>query len=323
MRGKLALVLSGGFVKGAAHIGFAKKLYEKRFFPDIFVGTSIGAIIAVALASFDNPNIAEEKILAFIKKYLWPQYLSFDITQKAGIFTSKQIVNLIVKEFGLKNKKFSDLKKSVFITSTDLNSGKLLIFGPEYPAQIKNILLSEAIEASISFPVLFRPKKFVFEKNTLALSDGGIRENCPVTVAAKIPFVKKIIACDLGYFGQPKGDFNKKIFIEVFMQCLELTTSFSQINRYVNDEIFVKKKISLRIVNPGLFDIGPFELNKANYAIKRAEETLEKLLSKYKSQRDFFKKWDNVRNTNNLKFVHLGQQKANAFEIINFESIAD
>jgi predicted acylesterase/phospholipase RssA len=43
----LALVLSGGFVKGAAHISIAEEMYKKGCVSDVFdvfVGISIGTI---------------------------------------------------------------------------------------------------------------------------------------------------------------------------------------------------------------------------------------------------------------------------------------
>ncbi len=46
---KLALVLSGGFVKGAAHLTMAEEMYKRGYVPDVFVGTSIGAVVAVLL----------------------------------------------------------------------------------------------------------------------------------------------------------------------------------------------------------------------------------------------------------------------------------
>lgn len=45
-RPKIALVLSGGGAKGAAHIGILKVLEEKRIPVDIIVGTSMGSYVA-------------------------------------------------------------------------------------------------------------------------------------------------------------------------------------------------------------------------------------------------------------------------------------
>ena len=201
MSNKLALVLSGGFVKGAAHISIAEEMYNRGYVPDVFVGTSIGAVFAVMLGLYDDPVKVKELSLKFIKSHIWQQFLSFDIFSKAGLLESKQTVKLNAKEAGFMEKTFRDLKKLVYITATDLNTGKQIIFCKE-----SNMLLTEALEASISFPVIFKPKKAKIGSKTMALADGCIRENCPISVAARIAGVERIIACDLGYCGQAKGD---------------------------------------------------------------------------------------------------------------------
>jgi len=324
-RGRLALVLSGGFVKGAAHISIAEEMYKKGYIPDIIVGTSIGAIFAVMLGLYDDPKKVKEISLKFIKSHIWQQFLSFDLFSKAGLIDSKETVKLIAKEAGFTGKTFNDLKKPVYITATDLNTGKQTVFCRE-----SNILLTEALEASISFPVIFKPKTLRLAPigsglaqgkiQPLALADGGIRENCPISVAARIDGVKRIIACDLGYCGQAKGDFNKKNMMDVFMQCLDLTTSFSQINRYINDDIFLKKKIAVRIINPGIFDVHPFDFGEMPGIMVRAAGTGRKIFSRFKAPEDFFRYWktDPFRNEEYVTVEHIGKRNTNAFQIVDY-----
>jgi predicted acylesterase/phospholipase RssA len=180
-------------------------------------------------------------------------------------------------------------------------------------------LLTEALEASISFPVIFKPKKMKAGSKVLALADGGIRENCPISVAARVPGVKRIIACDLGYCGQLKGDFNKKGMIDVFMQCLELTTSFSQINRYINDDLFTDNKISVRIINPGIFDVGPFAFGKVPDVLKRASRTAGRVFGAFKKPEQFFKPWstDPIKRRG-IKIERIGERGTNAVQIVDF-----
>lgn len=314
MQDKLALVLSGGFVKGAAHISVAEEMYKRGYVPDIFVGTSIGAIFSVLLGLYDDPKTVKELSLKFIKKHIWQQLLSFDLFSKAGLLEAKATVKLIAKEAGFTGKTFEALKKPVYVTATDLNTGKQIVFSKE-----SNILLTEALEASISFPVIFKPKRMLVGNKTLALADGGIRENCPISVAARIAGVKRIIACDLGYCGQVKGDFNKKNIMDVFMQCLELTTSFSQINRYINDDIFLKNKIAVRIINPGIFDVHPFDFKEIPSIMDRAAKTARFIFSKFKTPNDFFKYWQSDPfNQEYMTMEHIGKKGTNAFEVIDF-----
>ena len=297
--------------------------------PDIFVGTSIGAIFSVLLGLYDDPKIVKEIALKFIKHHIWQQLLSFDMFSAAGLLESKETVKLIAKEAGFTGKTFSDLKKPVFITATDLNSGQLIVFGPSPSTSSgrgvkgqgyrSDLTLTEALEASISFPVIFKPKKMGVGNKTLALADGGIRENCPISVAASIPGVKRIIASDLGYCGQAKGDFNSKNIMDVFMQCLDLTTSFSQINRYINDDVFLKNKIAVRIINPGIFDVHPFDFKEIPSIMDRAGKTARFIFSKFKTPDDFFKYWRS--DSFNKEFItveHIGKKGTNAFQVVDF-----
>jgi len=45
---RIALVLGGGGLKGFAHIGVLRALAERSIVPDIYAGTSIGALISAA-----------------------------------------------------------------------------------------------------------------------------------------------------------------------------------------------------------------------------------------------------------------------------------
>ena len=50
MSKRIALVLGGGGLKGFAHIGVLRALEERGIVPDVYAGTSIGALISAALA---------------------------------------------------------------------------------------------------------------------------------------------------------------------------------------------------------------------------------------------------------------------------------
>ncbi|MEO8623833.1 MAG: patatin-like phospholipase family protein, partial [bacterium] len=45
---RIALVLGGGGLKGFAHVGVLRALEELRIVPDVYAGTSIGAMIGAA-----------------------------------------------------------------------------------------------------------------------------------------------------------------------------------------------------------------------------------------------------------------------------------
>jgi NTE family protein len=281
---KTALVLSGGFARGAAHLGLAVALFEKDILPDIYIGTSIGSVIAVLLNIFDTPHDAMDFYLKTVKDFIWPHILGFELFSNGGILDPADIVGVIAKKAGVEGSTFDDLRKYCFITSTDLNSGGQIVFGPN-----DKILLTDAIEASIAVPGIFKPKKMILNGKSLALADGGILDSCPIVLAAKAG-ADRIIAIDLGYCGQNKGDHNDKPAAEILLQAFDLTQSFSHLAKNVHDVIFAEGQSSVRIINPAI-DIGPFDIGKTEDVIKGSYEFGKTLLSYFDSAEAFFSQW--------------------------------
>src|SRR5688572_30685125 len=59
MRGATAFVLGGGGVLGAAEVGMVKALTEAGIYPDLVVGTSVGAINGAVIAADPRDRVAE------------------------------------------------------------------------------------------------------------------------------------------------------------------------------------------------------------------------------------------------------------------------
>jgi NTE family protein len=157
----IGLVLSGGGMRGAAHIGVIKALEEVDIFPTHISGTSAGAIVG-ALYAYG---------------YTWKEILKFyqsiqllDITKyalgKPGFIDAEKFYS----EFSsyLKDDNFDSLEKVLTITATDVLKGKLKLF--TQGELIKPIL------ASAAFPGVFTPVKI---KDTYYI-DGGALNNFPV-----------------------------------------------------------------------------------------------------------------------------------------------
>ena len=117
----IGLVLSGGGMRGAAHIGVIKALEEAEIFPTHISGTSAGAIVGALYAYGYN----WKEILKFYESI---QLL--DITKyalgKPGFIDAEKFYS----EFStyLKDDNFDALKKVLTITATDVLKGKLKLF---------------------------------------------------------------------------------------------------------------------------------------------------------------------------------------------------
>ena len=191
---KLGLALSGGGIKGAAHIGVLKAFEEENIKIDYISGTSSGSIVATLYAIGYKP----EEIYSIFKSYskqinyisiwnivklIYGLIIRNDIIIQ-GLNDGKKIEKLM-KQFcepkGIKNIK--EIKMPLIIPSVSLHNGKEYVFsscqnrgsyddGKEY---INNIEIEKAVRASCSYPGVFEPFKY----GTDEMIDGGIKENTP------------------------------------------------------------------------------------------------------------------------------------------------
>ncbi len=197
-RPKVALVLSGGGARGAAHIGVLRAL-EKAGVPiDMIVGASYGALVgglyAVGYSADDVARIVtaidwgeitddrpDRRLLNATHKQGSDRSLiavhleDFTPRLPQGIFSGQkiqQILDLLTTPATYRAENDFDRLPIPFRTvATDILTGDTQVF--------RSGTLSRAIRASIAVPGLFTP---VETEHTL-LVDGGIANNLPVDVA--------------------------------------------------------------------------------------------------------------------------------------------
>lgn len=158
---KTGLVLSGGGHRGVAHIGALKAFEEAGLNIDVISGSSAGAIIGALYASGKNTD----EMLNFFKNVKLFS-LSRYARKKPGFINTESFRDFMIDYFPEDN--FSKLKKSLFVTATNLVSGDVDVFSEGE--------LIRALMASASFPGVFTPVKI----NGSLYSDGGILDNFPI-----------------------------------------------------------------------------------------------------------------------------------------------
>ncbi|KAA3624299.1 MAG: patatin [Flavobacterium sp.] len=157
----LGVVLSGGGIRGVAHIGALQAMEEFNLKPTHISGTSAGAIVGGLYAA----GIGCSEILNFFKTVPIFQRSRY-ARRKPGFIDSEKFYD----EFRnyLKEDDFSALQTTLYVTATDLLKGSLKIF---YEGELIRPIL-----ASASFPGLFSP----VEINDSHYIDGGVFNNFPV-----------------------------------------------------------------------------------------------------------------------------------------------
>jgi len=161
MNEKLGLVLSGGGVRGIAHIGFLKALEENGIHPQVLSGASAGALVGALYAAAYSP----EEMVSFFKTTPIFKF-SFYSSSKPGLLDSEKYRVFFEKYFPEDN--FASLEKPLSVVATDLANAQ--------PHFFKKGAIIKPLLASAALPPLFTP----VEINGKLYADGGIMSNFPV-----------------------------------------------------------------------------------------------------------------------------------------------
>ena len=238
-RPKIGLALSGGGVRGFAHIGVLKVLVENKIPIDMVSGTSAGAIIAAMYASGYKPlqmqTLAENLNVTDLidlkvtvgdlfkhgMKWLLSGKFRFWSVLPTGLVKGDKIEQYLA---GLLHERTcKDTIMPLAITSVDIISGDTVFFITPLDESrailnaryYTNTLLTEAVRASISVPGIFFPKKY----RGMLLVDGAVKNNLPTDILRHMG-ADVIIAVDLGYAGQPVPEI--KTVGEILLQCIDI-----------------------------------------------------------------------------------------------------
>ncbi len=155
------IVLSGGGIRGLAHVGVIQALEEEGIYPSYIAGASAGAIVGAFYAA----GYRADDILAFFRK---TSIFSIDkyTYRKPGLIDTDKFYQIFKAYFP--EDRFDHLKKKLFVSATDILAGKTRFFheGP----------LINAVLASAAFPVVLSPMTI----EGVLYADGGITNNFPV-----------------------------------------------------------------------------------------------------------------------------------------------
>lgn len=189
---KIGLALSGGGVKGAAHIGVIKALIENKIDFEIIGGTSSGSIVT-ALYSMGYTPEEMLKLFNYFSKIVMknsPTYTQPNgkkgLSIVVGGLLSGENISFSINE-AAKYKKIntmSELTKKVVIPTVDVDNSEKYVFtnckieGNNY---IKNGKIDMAVRASCSYPGVFAPCNYRNHR----FIDGGILDNIPVDEVKK------------------------------------------------------------------------------------------------------------------------------------------
>ena len=303
---KVALVLSGGGVKGYAHLGVLRVLERENIKIDYITGTSIGALIGtlysigysvdeiekflddINVSSFletvtDNTNLSLEKKES-LKKY--SAYLSFDnelnFSFPKGLKGTGEEYLILKKMLGKYEymDSFDNFPIPLRIVATNLNTGETKAFSK---GDVAKVLI-----ASMSIPSIFEPMKIDGE----IYVDGLVTRNLPVEEAYDMG-ADIVIASDIGAPVVEKDDYN---ILSVMSQANTIQAS--------NITKVSREKASI-LISPDIKDISAIASSKKEELMKLGKVAAEKEIDKIRllTKNDNEKKKEKFVNDNDVKII--------------------
>jgi NTE family protein len=190
---KIGLALSGGGVRGVAHIGILKALEEMGVKISMISGTSAGALVGSLYAAGHTPdeifNLVKNSSLLKTVRPAWAL---------TGLLTWDGLKEILKKS--IPHDSFESLNIPLVVTATDIKKGHVHYFS-------KGELLTPTL-ASCSIPAIFNPVEF---QGNLYV-DGGLVDNLPVK-----PLLEKcdfIIGCHCNHVSPDFDVTNMKLVME-------------------------------------------------------------------------------------------------------------
>ncbi|WP_333784275.1 patatin-like phospholipase family protein [Thermocrinis sp.] len=195
---KINLVLSGGAVRGVAHIGVIKALEEVGFEIVGVSGVSAGALVGAFYCAGYTPD----EMLEIVKAKEWIKYIKPRIP-KLGFFSLSEGEKFLRKY--LQVDRIEDLEKEFHVCALDIITGKTVYFSE---GDLYRIVLG-----SCALPGIFEPVRY----RHFLLVDGGITNNLPVE-----PFLERGIPV-VGVDVNPTDNIDKpKTIISILLRSFVL-----------------------------------------------------------------------------------------------------
>ena len=173
---KLAFVLSGGGSLGSVQVGCIQLLMEHGIFPDLIVGTSVGALNGVYLAN--NPTLDGVTQLKELWLSLGPhgpfregrlRVILRLLSGREHLYANSSLRKLVCQYVG--DATFEDLKVPALVVATNMETGE--------PAIFSQGAVEPAVLASTAIPGVFPPINI----GGVEYVDGAMMSNCGLETA--------------------------------------------------------------------------------------------------------------------------------------------
>lgn len=263
---QFSLVLSGGGLKGLAHIGVFRALAERRLEPEVVVGCSMGSLVAAAWACGMNIQDMEDRALAVQRKDVF-RIAHLDMALKRmlspAVYRPEPLDLLIEAIVG--DRTFRDLPRSLVINTVDLNSGRQLLWG--LPG-LQDARVADAVFASCALPGILPPR----EIDGYVCVDGAVLENLPIRAALAVTQAP-ILAVDVGGTRVERAHVERRGFAATYSRGLEIV-----MQTLTGEHLRDWAEPPVVLVRPRLERVSMFAFNRTPFLIAEGYRALNETL---------------------------------------------
>jgi len=185
---RIGLVLSGGGLRGAGHLGVLQQLLEHGIPIDTIVGSSAGAIVAAYYAAV---GLTIDDLLTDARRFYGRHLIAHALNVRLG----RRFDRMLAPLSGMVPARLGQLERATFerlhhgirgigVVCHNVTTGEPCYFstGADHGARLYDV-----VRASASIPHLFAPVAVACGDESLLLTDGGVSDCLPVEFACRSP----------------------------------------------------------------------------------------------------------------------------------------
>jgi NTE family protein len=185
---RIGLVLSGGGLRGAGHLGVMQRLADSGISFDIIVGSSAGAVIAAFYAAV---GLDLSELIADARRFRGRHLIAHSVNRRLH----RRFEPRLARFCGIIPSRLSQLERATFdrlhhgvqaigIVCHDVRTRQPCYFST---GEHGNAGMSEVARASASIPFLLPPIDVDCGDRRLRLTDGGVSDGLPIAFARRPP----------------------------------------------------------------------------------------------------------------------------------------
>jgi NTE family protein len=200
---RVALVLSAGGLRGAAHVGVLRQLARHGVSIDTIVGVSAGAVVAAYYAAV---GLSLDELVADADVFRGRHLLAYSVNVQSG----RRFEPALRRWCGVIPERLHQLEAATFdrlhhgIRQLGIVCHDVRARRPRYFTASVNRgpALSDLVRASASIPRLFPAIRVECNRDAWHLTDGGVSDPVPLAFARDIVGARRVIVSDCRWIGR-------------------------------------------------------------------------------------------------------------------------